>query len=121
MQARVPVKQQHDSVGGAAVESGGGFVEEQDAGLDDQLHSDVCPLPFSARHSADKLRADLQRFQASPTLTETANLGRRQRDMREHETLVSNLSPSMSSPPLSSPSISSPSLSSPAISAFPAF
>jgi len=55
------VQQRHDRAGGAGVESGGRFVEEQDARTDDELHADVGPLPLSAGHPADVVRADLHR------------------------------------------------------------
>ena len=58
----LPVEQEYDGVGGAGVESGRRFVEEQGAWTDDQLHADVRSLPLSARHAADELRPDLQRF-----------------------------------------------------------
>lgn len=54
-----PLQQQQHRVGGAGVQAGGGFVQEEHRRVDDQLHANVGSLPLAARDPADQLSADL--------------------------------------------------------------
>lgn len=47
-------------MGGAGVQSRGWFIQEEDRGVDDELHTDVRPLPLSSRDPAAHLRAHLR-------------------------------------------------------------
>ena len=54
-----PVQNWHDGVGGAGIQSGSWFIQEQNSRRYYQLHSDVDTLAFTARHAADKRSSDL--------------------------------------------------------------
>lgn len=56
----VPLEQQQHRVSSAGVEARGGFIQEEDGRVDDQLHADVRPLPLTAGDAADQLCAHLQ-------------------------------------------------------------
>lgn len=50
-----PLEQQQHRVSGAGIEACGGFVQEEDGRVDNQLHADVCPLPLSAGDPTNQL------------------------------------------------------------------
>lgn len=47
-------------MGGAGIQSCGWLVQEEDRGVDDELHADVGPLPLSPGDPATHLRAHLR-------------------------------------------------------------
>lgn len=73
----LPFQQEQDRVGGAGVQSRGWFIQEEDRGVDDELHTDVRPLPLSSRDPAAHLRAHL-RTKTPVVLTKTTKWGEEQ-------------------------------------------
>lgn len=56
-----PLKQQQHRVGRAGVEACGGFIQEEDRRVDNQLHPNVCPLPLATRNPTNQLSAHLHK------------------------------------------------------------
>lgn len=56
-----PLEQQQHRVGRAGVEACGGFIQEEDRRVNNQLHPNVCPLPLATRNSTNQLSAHLHK------------------------------------------------------------
>lgn len=59
--AHLPFEQQQHRVSSAGVQPCGRFIQEENWGIDNQLHADVSPLPLPSGDSSGHLRAHLRK------------------------------------------------------------